>query len=146
MAGIRSSIKLLFTVRPKNSTGKSHEGIPLKENTTPINRHLKLFSSAAEVRCKLVAMYYSQVLLVVIKLMIRAFGRRVAVSYCFVELKMHEQGTVDAAATLSYGSGRNRWRHRTLPAATNYLELQSRTSVQQCPPPKRTGPCCLSLK
>lgn len=50
--------------------------------------------------------------------------------------KMHERGTVDAAATLSYDSRRNRWRRRTLPAATNYLELQSRTSVQQWPPKK----------
>lgn len=49
---------------------------------------------------------------------------------------MHEQGTADAAATLSYDSGRNRWKRRTLPAATNYLELQSRTSVQQWPQKK----------
>ncbi len=36
---------------------------------------------------KLPVMYYSQVLQFVIKLMISAFGRCVAVSYCFVALE-----------------------------------------------------------
>lgn len=66
--------------------GEFLRALSLNENTTPISRHLKLFSSVSEDPHKLVGMYYLQVLLVVL-LVIRNFGRHVAVSYCLVVLE-----------------------------------------------------------